>query len=218
MLRREFVRDSCSVRLWVRRASVVAVDMPVVVASKGGWRSSSRGLRRERRVEGGSSRFETGSEGVSDIVDAEKLSSSRAEGGWMSSVGEGGSDMRSKCVPCESVSSEGVSSPRRSSPSEEEWSVSWSPSSLSSCNRSASCCIMSRLRIRSDCVSCFRVCTLMFCASCSSRKSSDRAYSRFYPWHCQKCAVLTGSEGLQCRLSLFPGLKPVIWILPLRRV
>jgi hypothetical protein len=40
MLRREEVRDSCSVRLCVRRASVVAVEMPVLVAA--GVRSSAR--------------------------------------------------------------------------------------------------------------------------------------------------------------------------------
>jgi hypothetical protein len=40
MLRREEVRDSCSVRLCVRRASVVAVEMLVLVAA--GVRSSAR--------------------------------------------------------------------------------------------------------------------------------------------------------------------------------
>lgn len=63
ILRRERVRFSCSVRLCVRRASVVAVDMPVLVEA--GVRSSARAsLVRARSMECGSCDAEVEGSGI----------------------------------------------------------------------------------------------------------------------------------------------------------
>ena len=199
MERREAVRDSCSVRLCVRRASEVwDMEEPVVVE-----RSSARSDRgaRERRAGCDSSDVcEGGKSGVGGISGWRSEGSVGAKAGDVACSGEGVLDWGSICEACEweSVSSEGVSSPRRSSPSEE--SSSWSsfapsypssvyvflflsgmrPTSWSSSNRSLNLWIISRFLESSICVSCFRVWTLMFWASCSNFKRSDRACSRFY--------------------------------------
>lgn len=63
ILRRDRVRFSCSVRLCVRRASVVAADMPVLVEA--GVRSSARAsLVRARSIDCGSSDVEVEGSGI----------------------------------------------------------------------------------------------------------------------------------------------------------
>jgi hypothetical protein len=129
MLRREEVRLSCSVRLCVRRASVVAVEMPVLVAA--GVRSSAR-----RAVVVG---FLARSSAVVVVVGGVIVdwggggwdicgegSNTADRGGVIALGGEGVALSGEICEVWESVSSEGVSSPRRSSPS--ELSSSSSPS------------------------------------------------------------------------------------------
>lgn len=125
------MRDSCSVRLCVRRASVVAVEMPVLVAA--GVRSSARRadvvgfLARSSvvvvvvgvTVDWGGGGWDICGEG-SDTAD---------RGGVIAPGGEGVALSGEMCEVWESVSSEGVSSPRRSSPS--ELSSSSSPSCFS---------------------------------------------------------------------------------------
>jgi hypothetical protein len=137
MERSEEVRDSCSVRLCVRRVSVVGeMEEPVVKAE--GLRSSSLSAwwERERRVDCGSGcRFEGGKEAVSGIAGWRGVGSVGCRAGDVASKGEGVLDWSSMCEAWEWEweSSEGVSSPRRSSPSEESssWS-SYAPSYLSS--------------------------------------------------------------------------------------
>jgi hypothetical protein len=115
---REEVRDSCSVRLCVRRASVVAVLIPVETDEVVGAKSSARGLR-DRRVEDSivdsswvscisllDSSFDRGS-GFRDSVDC---AIDDAVGGGV------GSFWSSVDV---SSPSPGVSSPKRSSPSDD---------------------------------------------------------------------------------------------------
>lgn len=119
------MRFSCSVRLCVRSASEVAVDMPVLVEA--GVRSSARAsFVRARSVDCGSSVACTGW-GI--------VGSTAGGGGWkpgdigggVKFVGEGVSDAGSACEV--SVSSEGVSSPSKSSPSDVSSSfVSYIPS------------------------------------------------------------------------------------------
>jgi hypothetical protein len=132
MLRREEVRDSCSVRLCVRRASVVAVEMPVLVAA--GVRSSA--CRAD--VVGFLARSSVVVEVVGVIVDwggggwdsCGEVSGTAGRGGVIAPRGEGVALSGETCEVWESVSSEGVSSPKRSSPS--ELSSSSSPSCFSS--------------------------------------------------------------------------------------
>ena len=127
MLRSDAVRDSCSVRLWVRRASEVGeMDEPVVVEEDLSSSAFSTAWERERRVDCGSGcKFESG-ERVSGIAGWRGVGSARGIVGDAASSGEGVLDCSSICEAWEWEweSSEGVSSPRRSSPSEE--SSSWS--------------------------------------------------------------------------------------------
>lgn len=122
MERSEEVSDSCSVRLCVRRVSVVGeIEEPVVIAE--GFRSSSLSVwwDRERRVDCGSGlRFAGGKEGVSGIDGWRGVGSVGGRAGDEAPRGEGVLDWSSmwEAWECEWESSEGVSSPRRSSPSE----------------------------------------------------------------------------------------------------
>lgn len=171
-------------RLCVRSASEVAVDMPVLVEA--GVRSSARAsFVRARSVDCSSSVVCTGSMG----------STGGGGGGWkvgdigggVKFVGEGVSDAGSACEV--SVSSDGVSSPRISSPSDVSSSSasyvpsysgqqildirSKAPTSFSSCSLSPSLCRSSLFRDKSACNSCFLDCTFILVASCSSCKSND---------------------------------------------
>jgi hypothetical protein len=178
MLSREEVRDSCSVRLWESIFSVIDVvatseDVVAAVSSAG----SGDWACLERR-EGGKS-WSRSVGGGSGFVIIDELCASVAG---------------SEGVSLSSISSDGVSSPSRSSPSDMSSSVSfpnygqsvtgtyedppWHTCS-SSCNRSLSCWIVFRFRSSSVCASCFFDWTLTVVVSCSSRKSSVRAYSRF---------------------------------------
>lgn len=114
MARRELVIASCSVRLCVRSASVVAdigagevdVEAPLARAS---LKSSARAVCRGRRVDVGGGAVEIA------LVVGSGTEGSRGKGGT------GGSNIGSGCSigdVCSSVLTEGVSSPRRSSPSE----------------------------------------------------------------------------------------------------
>jgi hypothetical protein len=122
---KDAVKDSCSVRLCVRRASEVwEIDEPVVVE-----RSSARSDRgaRERRVDCGSvSSCDGGKSGVGEVAGWRGVGSVGGRLGDMFCGGEGVLEWGPTWEACEweSVSSEGVSSPSRSSPSEE--SSSWS--------------------------------------------------------------------------------------------
>jgi hypothetical protein len=115
MLSRDSVRDSCSVRLWESIFSVMDVvaasedvDAPVSSGREGfwEWRERREGGKSWSRSEGAGSDGGAGSRFVG--------------GGWVSSIA--GSD----CVSFPSTSSEGVSSPSRSSPSDVSSSVSFS--------------------------------------------------------------------------------------------
>jgi len=127
MERRDAVRDSCSVRLWVRRASAVGEieeEAPVGVESSSA--RSERGAR-ERSVDCGSGcSCDGGNSGVGGIDDWKDIGSVGRNAGDVASSGEGvlGWGSTWEAWEWESVSSEGVSSPNRSSPSEE--SSSWS--------------------------------------------------------------------------------------------
>lgn len=96
---------------------MVAVEMPVLVEA--GVRSSARAwasLLRARRVDGGSGSDSTiGGGGLAWICGT--------KGGGVVSIGEEDVDVGSAISAWESVSSEGVSSPRRSSPSDESSSL-----------------------------------------------------------------------------------------------
>lgn len=108
-------------------ASVVAVEMPVLVDA--GVRSSARicaSLVRARSVEGGSSSGSTVGGGGRACGCA---CIGGTNGGGVVSIGEKDVEVGSAASAWESVSSEGVSSPRRSSPSDESSSLdSKSPS------------------------------------------------------------------------------------------
>jgi hypothetical protein len=211
------------------------MEEPVVV-EKSSVRSD-RGAR-ERRVDCGSGdSCEAGESGVGGIAGGRVVGSVGGRAGDVAWGGEGVLDWGSICEACEweSVSSDGVSSPSRSSPSEE--SSSWSscaPSysssiyafvlpngvgltSLSSSNRSLNLWIISRFLESSTCVSCFRVWTLMLCASCSSFRRRERACSRF--WICIKVYVLAigGQIALRYRLSPSPSWSSEVWTLYLDR-
>jgi len=110
-------------------ASVVAVEMPVLVDA--GVRSSARicaSLVRARSVEGGSSSGSTvGGGGRACGCGCACIGGTN--GGGVVSIGEKDVEVGSAASAWESVSSEGVSSPRRSSPSDESSSLdSKSPS------------------------------------------------------------------------------------------
>jgi hypothetical protein len=116
MLRRESVRDSCSVRLWVRSFSVVLVmaSEEVVWAVSVGWIAPEAWRARSSAGKSWSRSEGVGIGGSSGCVGEVSSSSVTCSGG----------------VSCSTSSdAEGVSSPSKSSPSEDSL-----PLSVPNCN------------------------------------------------------------------------------------
>jgi hypothetical protein len=125
----DVVSDSCSVRLWERSLSVVevtavaeaaALALPaaanakdvVVAGASGPWRQVCRARNDEAKS---SSREPSAAAGKTTSM--APAASTRKSGAFSERVSGG--------VPSSSMSSEGVSSPRRSSPSDESPSMSY---------------------------------------------------------------------------------------------